>query len=121
MLAFSLCEMDELAEAVMNRLFDGIDARADEVFGGPRYMTAWKRFSVSDHLAATALDDWVPDKEKGNACYKDGQYREAMALYSQAIAACPSHGACYGNRAATWMMMHQYAPRARRARRACRG
>ena len=55
--------------------------------------------------------------------YKDGQYREAMALYSQAIAACPSHGACYGNRAATWMMMHQYARarRARHARRACRG
>ena len=83
MLAFSLCEMDELAEAVMNRLFDGIDARADEVFGGPRYMTAWKRFSVSDHLAATALDDWVPDKEKGNACFEAKDYARARAHYER--------------------------------------
>ena len=75
--------MDELAEAMMNRLFDGIDARADDVFGGPRYMTAWKRFSVSDHLAATALDDWVPDKEKGNACFEAKDYARARAHYER--------------------------------------
>lgn len=48
-------------------------------------------------------------KERGNAAYKAGQYAEAIKLYSQAIGEAPSNGAYYGNRAAAWMMLSQYA------------
>ena len=47
-------------------------------------------------------------KEKGNACYRNEQYQDAVRLYSQAIAALPSKGIYYGNRAAAWMMLKEF-------------
>ena len=47
-------------------------------------------------------------KDQGNQLYKRGQYREALRLYSQAIAAAPEVGSIYGNRAACWMMVKEY-------------
>ena len=47
-------------------------------------------------------------KTKGNSCYKDGEYQDAIRFYSQAIAALPSEGSFYGNRAACWMMLKEF-------------
>ena len=47
-------------------------------------------------------------KERGNGCYKDGEYQDAIRYYSQAIAASPSSGSYYGNRAAAWVMLKEF-------------
>jgi tetratricopeptide (TPR) repeat protein len=58
--------------------------------------------AASDRQRAEAV------KEKGNECYKEGEYQEAIRFYSQAIAICPSDGSYYGNRAAAWHMIREF-------------
>ena len=47
-------------------------------------------------------------KVKGNESYKEGEYQDAVRLYSQAIAAVPLEGSYYGNRAAAWVMLKEF-------------
>jgi tetratricopeptide (TPR) repeat protein len=58
--------------------------------------------SISSGARAEAL------KDRGNDCYKDGEYQDAIRFYSQAIAASPSSGSYYGNRAAAWVMLKEF-------------
>ena len=58
--------------------------------------------SVSNEARAEAL------KERGNVCYRNEAYQDAVRMYSQAIAALPSKGVYYGNRAAAWMMLKEF-------------
>jgi len=44
-------------------------------------------------------------KEEGNRQFRAGQYREALRLYSRAVALSPGRAALYGNRAAAWLML----------------
>ncbi|XP_003741105.1 dnaJ homolog subfamily C member 7 [Galendromus occidentalis] len=48
-------------------------------------------------------------KNDGNALYKSGNYREALPLYSEAIALNPDNSLLYLNRAACYMMLHEPA------------
>jgi tetratricopeptide (TPR) repeat protein len=47
-------------------------------------------------------------KKRGNDLYKSGEYQDAIRLYSQAIAALPTEGSYYGNRAACWVMLKEF-------------
>jgi len=47
-------------------------------------------------------------KQNGNELYKQKKYREALAMYSEAIRLVPSCAAYYGNRSATYMMLNKY-------------
>lgn len=64
---------------------------------------------------ATPLDKAVALKNKGNECFKNGQYAEAIKYYSEAIDSCPSDvspsdlSAFYQNRAAAQEKLDNYA------------
>ncbi|KAI8761325.1 dnaJ homolog subfamily C member 7-like [Biomphalaria glabrata] len=47
-------------------------------------------------------------KEEGNTFYKQHKYSEALACYSDAINLCPNCAAYYGNRSATYIMLHKF-------------
>ncbi|CAF0728958.1 unnamed protein product [Brachionus calyciflorus] len=47
-------------------------------------------------------------KNEGNVCYKEGKYKEAVDLYTQAIDLVPKNAAYYGNRAAAYFMLKKY-------------
>ena len=49
-------------------------------------------------------------KQEGNAAYKAGDYKQAKALYSQAIFHCPGCATYYGNRSAASLMLEEYGP-----------
>ena len=55
------------------------------------------------------MEEAAEAKALGNAEYKAGNYREAIALYTQAIEADPNTPAYYTNRAACRMMLLDYA------------
>ena len=44
-------------------------------------------------------------KEEGNRHFRASQFREALRLYSRAVALEPGRPALYGNRAAAWLML----------------
>ena len=62
----------------------------------------------SSHTASSNASRAEAFKERGNACYRNEQYQDAVRMYSQAIAAFPSNGVYYGNRAAAWMMLKEF-------------
>ncbi|KAA8913063.1 hypothetical protein TRICI_003292 [Trichomonascus ciferrii] len=47
-------------------------------------------------------------KEEGNAYYKSGDYRSALAAYSKAIEADPANSIYYGNRSMAYMQSKEY-------------
>eukprot|EP01035_Chromulina_nebulosa_P020200 gene20200-26221_t len=47
-------------------------------------------------------------KWKGNDCYQNALYQDAIRYYSQAIALNPDEGTYYGNRAASWLMLNEF-------------
>ena len=63
---------------------------------------------ASSHTAASNAQRAEALKERGNVCYRNEEYQDAVRMYSQAIAAYPSNGVYYGNRAAAWMMLKEF-------------
>ncbi|KAJ3008047.1 hypothetical protein HKX48_008802 [Thoreauomyces humboldtii] len=57
-------------------------------------------------------------KAQGTEFYKKGDYRHAVALYSQAIEILPTAGVYYSNRAAALMMLRRYYDAANDCKRA---
>ena len=47
-------------------------------------------------------------KEKGNICFKNGEYKEALELYSEAISIAKDHTCLYTNRAAASIKLEEY-------------
>ena len=82
----------------MTEIMSAAKAGKQGMSGGPSSSTS----SMSNEARAESL------KEKGNVCYRNEQYQDAVRLYSQAIAALPSKGIYYGNRAAAWMMLKEF-------------
>lgn len=47
-------------------------------------------------------------KQEGNKAYKEGEYEEAVRLYSEAISYSDRCAVYYGNRSAAFMMLGKY-------------
>uniref|UniRef100_A0A6A7GAR4 DnaJ homolog subfamily C member 7 n=2 Tax=Hirondellea gigas TaxID=1518452 RepID=A0A6A7GAR4_9CRUS len=56
-----------------------------------------------------SLAQALQKKQEGNDRYKNGDYDDAVALYSEAIQLSPTTVAFYGNRAAAFMMLGSYS------------
>lgn len=76
------------------------DMQANNVQGSAGPATTSSSASAAGTAAAL--------KEKGNACYKSGNYSGAIQHYTHAIKEEPENGLYYGNRAACWMMLKKY-------------
>ncbi|XP_063227179.1 dnaJ homolog subfamily C member 7 isoform X2 [Bacillus rossius redtenbacheri] len=63
-----------------------------------------------DEAIVVEQDDYLAEqkKETGNQLYKAEKYQQAVTYYSEAIDLCPETASYYGNRAACYMMLHQY-------------
>ena len=80
----------------------GVSAAADFVPGAEASGAAVPGAAPTGGGGADAADTF---KEEGNRHFRAGQYREALRLYSRAVALSPGRAALYGNRAAAWLML----------------
>eukprot|EP01006_Ploeotia_vitrea_P051941 TRINITY_DN67620_c1_g11_i1.p1 TRINITY_DN67620_c1_g11~~TRINITY_DN67620_c1_g11_i1.p1 ORF type:complete len:574 (-),score=54.36 TRINITY_DN67620_c1_g11_i1:200-1921(-) len=72
------------------------------------HMTSSESHVESDPTGQRAQAAADALKEEGNRHFEQKAFREAIKLYTKAIATVPNNPAYYGNRAAAWLMLRQY-------------
>ncbi|KAJ9599116.1 hypothetical protein L9F63_010384, partial [Diploptera punctata] len=64
--------------------------------------------NAADIITSTEEELAKLKKSSGNQLYKVKKYQQALPYYTEAIELCPDSASYYGNRAACYMMLHQY-------------